>query len=154
MKEQLVEAWRTNNKMNILFIDSVSDEGMQKTLSTRGGRKIYQQLVHVHNVRMSWLEITAKDIFKKYKLLDKEAPYNKKKLRSAFEESGKAIEEFIDRSWDDGGKVRSFKKGLIPFIAYLLTHEGHHRGNAMLTLKQSGVKVPDSLKWGLWEWDK
>ena len=154
MKEQLINAWQINNKMNLLFIDNVDDTGMQKTLSTRGGRTIYLQLVHVHNVRMGWLEIVAKDIFKKYKQLDKEAPYNKKDLRKAFEESGKAIEEFIDRNWDEGGKVKSFKKGLIPMIGYLIAHEGHHRGHAMLTLKQSGIKIPDKLKWGLWEWDK
>src|SRR5260221_2523189 len=98
MKEQLIEAWRTNNKMNLLVIDNVDDEGMQKTLSTRGGRTIYLQLVHVQNVRMGWMEISAKDIFTKYKQLDKETPYDKKALKNAFEESGKAIEEFIERS--------------------------------------------------------
>jgi|SRR6185369_2916424 len=154
MKEQLIDAWRINNKMNLLLIDNVDDGGMQKTLSNRGGRTVYLQLVHVHNVRMSWMEISAKDIFKKYKQLDKDAYYDKKALKKAFEESGEAIKEFIEKSWEEGGKVKGFKKGLIPFIAYLLTHEGHHRGHAMLTLKQTGVKVPDKLKWGLWEWDK
>ena len=48
----------------------------------------------------------------------------------------------------------AYEKGLIPFIAYLIAHESHHRGNAIVTLKQSGVKVSDKLKWGLWEWDK
>ena|SRR6266542_1062320 len=154
MKQQLIEAWKTNNKMNLLFIDNVAHSAMQKTLSERGGRTIYLQLVHVHNVRMSWLEIIAKDIYKKYKPLDKKAPYDKKALKKAFEESGKAVEEFISRNWDEGGKVKSFKKGLIPFISYLVAHEGHHRGHAMLTMKQSGVKIHDKLKWGLWEWDK
>jgi len=154
MKQQLIDAWQINNKMSLLFIDTVNDDAMQKTLSSRGGRTVYLQLVHVHNVRLGWLEIAGKDIFKNYKPLDKEAPYDKKKLRRAFEESEKAIVEFIDRSWDEGGKVKGFKKGLIPMIAYLIAHDAHHRGNAMLTLKQCGIKLPDTLKWGLWEWDK
>jgi len=154
MKEQLIEAWRINNKMNLLFIDNVTDDDMQKTLSTRGGRTICQQLLHVHHVRLGWIEVAAKDIFSKYKPLDKEAPCDKKKLRKSFEESSKAVEELIERSWNEAGKVKGFKKGLIPLIGYLLTHEGHHRGHAILTLKQTGAKIPDNLKWGLWEWNK
>jgi uncharacterized damage-inducible protein DinB len=154
MKEQLIEAWRINNRMNILLIDNVDDSGLQKTLSTKGGRTIYLQLVHVHNVRLGWLEVSAKDIFDKYTKLDKEKAFDRKGLRKAFEESGKAIEELIDKSWENDGKVKGFKKGLIPMIAYFIAHEGHHRGHAMLTLKETGVKVPDALKWGLWEWDK
>ena len=154
MKEQLIEAWHIHNRMNLLLIDNTSDDGMQKTLSTRGGRTVYLQLVHVHNVRMTWLEVVAKDIFSKHKSLDKETKYDKKAVRKALEDSAKGIEEFINRSWDDGGKVKGFKTGLIPMIAYLISHESHHRGSIMLTLKQTGEKLPDTLKWGLWEWGK
>ncbi|HSU27837.1 MAG TPA: DinB family protein [Chitinophagaceae bacterium] len=154
MKQQLLDAWRINNKMNLLLIDNISDAGMQKTVSTRGGRAVYQQLVHVHNVRMQWLEICAKDIHKKYKVLNKEAAYDKKGLRKAFEDSAKGLDELFSRSWDDGGKVKSFKTGLIPMLGYFISHESHHRGSIMLTLKQTGEKIPDTVKWGIWEWGK
>src|SRR5512138_1174310 len=100
MKEQLHEAWRTNNKIDLLFIELIDDEDMNKTLSTKGGRTVYQQLIHLHNVRMQWLEIVAKDIFKKYRVIAKGDAYSKEQLFEAFEDSGKSIEEFIDRSWE------------------------------------------------------
>ena len=111
MKDQLLDTWQINNKMNLLMMDNITDAGMQRSLNTRGGRTVYLQLVHVHNVRMQWLEICAKDIFKKYKALDKEAAFDRKALRKAFEESAKGIEELLARSWDEGGKVKGFKKG-------------------------------------------
>jgi len=138
--------------MNLLLRNRTPDAAMQKTLSTRGGRTVYQQLIHIHNVRMQWLEICAKDIFKKYKVLDKEAAFDRKGLRKAFDDSAKGIEELLSRSWDDGGKVKGFKKGVIPMLGYFISHESHHRGNILLTLKQSGEKIPDAVKWGLWEW--
>jgi uncharacterized damage-inducible protein DinB len=154
MKEQLLDAWHTHNKMNLLLMANITEAGMQTTLSSRGGRTVYLQLVHIHNVRMQWLEICAKDIFKKYKVLDKEAKYDRKVLQKAFEESALAITELLSLSWDDGGKVKGFKKGVIPMLGYFISHESHHRGNILLTLKQSGEKIPDAVKWGLWEWGK
>jgi uncharacterized damage-inducible protein DinB len=153
LKDQLHQAWQTNNKINLLFVELISDEDMNKTLSTRG-RTIYQQLAHLQNVRVQWLDIVAKDISKKYKPISKDASVDKQVLFEAFESSGKGLEAFIDKSWENEGKVTSFKKGLIPFISYLIAHESHHRGNILLTLKQSGVKIPDELKWGMWDWNK
>ena len=37
---------------------------------------------------------------------------------------------------------------------YITSHESHYRGNMLLTLKQAGEKIPDKIKWELWEWGK
>jgi hypothetical protein len=104
MKDQLIDTWQINNRMNLLLMDNISDAGMQKSLSTRGGRTVSLQLVHVHNVRMEGRKSAPKTFFpltepsgqdpvEKYKVPDKEAAFDRKVLRKAFEDSAKGMEE-------------------------------------------------------------
>jgi uncharacterized damage-inducible protein DinB len=153
--DQFVETWRINHRATLKLVDALSEEALRATLSKRGGRDVARQMAHVHEVRTSWAEITSK-VNRNAKLphFGKGESPNKKQLKFALEHSAKAIETTIRESWADGGKVPSFKRGLMPLIGYLIAHESHHRGSIMLTLKHSGIGIPEELKWGLWDWAK
>jgi uncharacterized damage-inducible protein DinB len=154
LTDQLKEAWKINNKAMLLLADNLNSEALNATLSTRGGRTTGMQLAHTIDVRITWLEIIQKKLAKELKKIPREEAHKKELLKKGFIETGKAMEDFIDLSIEQGGKVKSFKTGLIPFIAYLISHESHHRAHLMLTLKQCGIKLDDKVKWGIWEWGK
>ncbi|HYO21551.1 MAG TPA: DinB family protein [Flavisolibacter sp.] len=153
MKEGLLKAWFIHNDKNLLLLKHL-DETLLAVKTTAKGRTIGEQLVHLHNTRISWTEFVAKTIYDNSLLIDKTLPYTIHQFSEAFQNSAGKIEEVIQISWDKEGRLPSFKTGLIPFVSYLISHESHHRGNILLTLKQAGTKLPDELKWGLWEWGK
>jgi uncharacterized damage-inducible protein DinB len=153
MKEGLIEAWKIHNGKNLLLLRHLDERALLARPGTKG-RTIGEQLVHVHNTRITWTEFVAKTVYDKSLLIGKEISPGTDQLETAFLASADKIEEVIHLSWEKGGKLPSFKSGLIPFISYLISHESHHRGHILLTLKENHTKLPEELKWGLWEWAK
>jgi uncharacterized damage-inducible protein DinB len=39
-------------------------------------------------------------------------------------------------------------------LTYFVAHEGHHRGQIVLVARQLGLRLPDDVRNGLWQWSK
>jgi uncharacterized damage-inducible protein DinB len=152
MKDQLLKTWEIHHSKNQLLLQSLSDEMLDKSLSTRGGRNIRRQFSHIHQTRLQWLEICDKNIYKSQTVIDKNELPLKSRLAECLDQSSQALASLFTKAMDEGGKVKGFKTGVIPMMGYFISHESHHRGNILLTLKQCGEKIPDAVKWQLWEW--
>lgn len=154
MKEQILETWRINNRVNLFLLNHIPEAAFAASLSKRGGRDIARQFAHVHMNRVWRLESYARKIEADLIPFEKGETPGREKLLQAFGQSADVMEKYLAFCINNGGKVSNFKRGVVAMLGYYISHEAHHRGHILLTIKQSGFKLPDSLRWGLWEWNK
>jgi len=152
--DELLEAWRTNNRINLYLIDHISDDGMRCTLSKRGGRDVARQFAHMHNVRVWHLEKRARDLANGLTTFETKVTPDKVQLTGALAASGAAIETFLSGVLAGQPKRRGFKKGIFTTLGYLIAHESHHRGSILLTLKECGHKLDQKTQYAIWAWDQ
>ena len=152
--DALVEAWRTNHRINARLLDRIDEAGLRCTLSNRGGRTVARQFAHLHYVRIYHLRNRGKALAAGAKLFATEDEPSIRALLQALDDSASRIERWIRQSGDGTPGVRTFKRGLVQNVAYLIAHESHHRGNILLTLKQCGHPVESTTRYAIWDWDR
>jgi uncharacterized damage-inducible protein DinB len=151
--DQIIEALRANNRINLMLFDAISKEGMACTLSKRGGRDVLRQFAHIHDVRRMQVEKRGAKLGETFERFPAKEPIARTKVRKALVSSGKALERFFRAT--DEGRASCFRKGPVAYLSYFMAHEAHHRGIILATLKECGHPAPKETRYALWgEWDR
>jgi uncharacterized damage-inducible protein DinB len=151
MEEQIVETWQIHDRIHRYLLDAIPPEALS-SVSASKGRTVAEQFAHVHNVRLMWLGPAAPDLAGGLRKIEKGAAMDKETLAAALEASAAAVEALLRQSLASGGRIKGFKPHAVAFLGYLISHESHHRGQIVLTLKQAGHPVDKKTAFGLWEW--
>ena len=150
MSTEIQETWRIHNRIHLFLLKTLNDD--QLRLGPHGkGRSIGHLLAHINDVRLMWLKAAAPDLLDPLEKLGPE-PKSISQIVAALEISGERIASLLARAIDNGGRVKGFKPHATAFLAYLISHESHHRGQIALILRENGQPLDKKTSYGMWEW--
>lgn len=147
--EQIIDTWEINNRINLYLLNAIDEENLT-SISASKGRTVGEQFAHIHNVRLMWLKASMPELLASTVKIEKDG-ITKNIISKQFSESGQAISELLKKSLETG-TLKGFKPHPTAFLGYIVSHESHHRGQIVLSLKQSGHPVDKKVLYGLWEW--
>ena len=149
MDSGLAAAWQVHAAIHVRLLDALGEDALEATLAK--GKSVRTLFAHTHNVRRQWLEPSAPALAAKLPKLDTKAPVATATLRAALVASGAAVTElFVSAAATE--KIKNIALPPAVFLAYLVSHESHHRGQIGYTLKNSGHPLSKEDAYGLWEW--
>ncbi|MCH9029450.1 MAG: DinB family protein [Bacteroidetes bacterium] len=141
-----------SNEVNLYLLDSISDEYLKDSYAKRT-RTVAAQFAHMHNVRLRWLNHAATKLVGKVESFPKGAQPTKAELKNALQASEEVIARFLEEC-EASGEVKYWNGSPATFLSYLVAHEAHHRGLAMVAMRISRRKLPQEVIYGQWQWGK
>jgi len=146
LEEPLLDTWCIHSRIALYLLDGIAPDALSGVSASKG-RSVGGMFAHIHNVRVTWLELTP-ELMKGLKKVDKEKAADKKVLRSSLAASGQAMEALLKQSIEQG-KVKGFKPHPAAFLGYAIAHEAYHFGEIGMTLKQSGHPLDEKVAYGM-----
>lgn len=140
----LKRAWRTHAQAHRDLLLALPDGGLAARAAS-GGMTVAQHFVHCHAVRLHWADRALGGV---PQARPSDAT-STRDLAAALQESEARIDEVFTHA-QEGGAVRGFPGTAVDFLAYLVSHESHHRGQILLALKQSSRPLSAEAAMALW----
>ena len=141
-----------NNEANLFLLGGLPKGALEDRYSART-RTVAAQFAHVHNTRLRCLKHLAPKLVGELESFPKGAQPSKAELRKALRASEKPIARMLEEC-EAAGSVKGWNGPPATFLGYLIAHEAHHRGLAMVAARISGHKLPQALVYGQWDWGK
>ena len=159
MRDSLISAWRTNNRVTIDLIERLPRELWATSVPGIPQRTIRAIAAHLHNARCRWINTLGREHGITVPARVDQHRVTPKQLVAALKRSGKAMESlFALASESDelppskGYLWRNLALDLGHVVTYFIAHDAHHRGQIVMIARQTGHRLPSAVHGRLWWW--
>ena len=162
MRDTILNAWKTNNRVTIFLIEHLPDELWDAGVPGAPRRTVRMIAGHIHNARCMWIKtLGAEHGIAAPKSVNR-VTVTPKDLIPALHLSGTGILNLLEFGCDHGGAIpatssyvwRNLPLDVGHVLGYFVAHEGHHRGQIVMLARQLGYRLPPEVTGGLWHWSK
>ena len=157
----LVESYTVNERMNQIVLQHLDPAAWRAKLPGSKGRTIAAIVTHVHNIRRKWLRLSAPHLQLPAPL--HRASCTQQQAQAALLESAARCSQMLaDTLYGPQSRVDTFRRDgwAKPWpagpamLAYMLSHDAHHRGQVCMLAHQLGFPLPAKAACDIWAWEK
>ena len=157
----LVESYAVNERMNQLILEHLDPAAWRAQLPGSKGRTIAAIFTHVHNIRRKWLRLSAPHL-KLPATLNRTTATQKQTQTALLESAARCSEMLAGALLQSPSRIETFHRDgwAKPWpagpamLAYMLTHDAHHRGQVSMLAHQLGYPLPPKAAEQIWGWEK
>ena len=160
IRDVLLETFAVNDAINQLVLQHLHPKAWRAKPSGRNPRTIAAIFSHLHNVRRKWLRLSAPH-------LPLPAPLDRTRCSQrqasvALAESAARCSQMLAEALGPDPRIKEFRRdgwgrpwpAGAAMVAYMITHEAHHRGQICMLAHQLGFPLPVNVGAGMWSWEK
>lgn len=151
VKQAILEAWFTNERINQFLLEGLDKRAWRAQPPDGKGRTIAAIFSHMHNDRLMWLKMTGRRTglpaqLSRFTITTRRASAGLKKSAKAF---ARILKEGLAR---EDLRVKNFPPDVVALFTVMVIHEGHHRGQICMLARQVGHPLLGKNSYGLWFW--
>ena len=160
LADAVVATWKTSDRVTAFLFENIPS--VLWPMAVPGSRRTVRTIAgHIHNARCMWIKMLGRQhgirVPKRVSL----PTVTREELLPALERSSRGIVELLELGIDRGGRIPAagvawvnLPVDVVHVLAYMVAHEGHHRGQIVLLARQAGHRLPREITTGLWLWSK